>query len=209
LSRPGKGLRPDAGKPFPIAVHAISLTEVREVRGTNRPSGGSRCVNTSWRSRSGGRSVILVALICRRWVAILIIFSTPIHDCGGRTITNTRWERGVLVGEWGGYVARESRQVEVAGAGEFVWGILKPHGFESEECVGEVPLDNRQACLLELNNRIKEVELILDSLSTVANTKILHSSISSVLFPRGRGICGKFARAVNACSFSWHRSEVG
>jgi hypothetical protein len=53
-------------------------------------------------------------------------------------------------------------------------------GFESEECGREVPLD-RQARLLELNNGIEEVELILDSLPTVANTVILHSNVSSVL----------------------------
>jgi hypothetical protein len=81
-------------------------------------------------------------------------------------------------------------------------------GFESEECSREVPLD-RQALLLELNNGIKEVELIFDSLPTVANTSILHSSLSSVLLDRGIGIRGQFAIAINARSFSWHRSEVG
>jgi hypothetical protein len=110
-------------------------------------------VNTSWRSRSGGRSVILVALISSTWDTPNI-FSTPIHDRGGRTITKGRWERGVLVGEWGVY-ARESWQVEVAAAEEFGGETRIPFGFESEECVGEVPLDNRQACLLELNNEIK------------------------------------------------------
>ena len=61
---------------------------------------------------------------------------------------------------------------------------------------------DRQARLLELNNGIKEVELIFDSLPTVANASILHGSVSSVLLPRGTGVRGRFVIAINAFSFS-------
>jgi hypothetical protein len=155
-------------------------------------------VNTSWGSRSGGRSVIFVALPCS--------IPIPIRDCGTITTSKLFWERGELVGESGGFVIKESRQVEDAAAEEFVGNFMP--GFESEECGREVPLD-RQARLLELNNGIKEVELIFDSLPTVANTIILHSCVIGVILVRGTGERGPFAVAVNAFSFILHRSEVG
>ena len=107
-------------------------------------------MNTSWGSGSGGRSVVLVALPNT--------VSTPILDCSSTwTITNDRWERGELVGKWGGNIV--IRQLVVAVAVEYEGVAWINVVFESAEGGLDVPLD-KQACLLELNNGIEEVDLI-------------------------------------------------